>query len=292
MRQLWLDADLHRDRLALDAAQAKRLRRVLRLRDGDRVRVADGRGATRLYELGDSGLQAKGPRSARPAPARRVHVGVGLLKGDRQSWLLQKLVEAGADVIAPLQLTHCVVKLDDKRAQARAERWQAVVVEAFEQCGRVALPAVAPVRRLAGFLGALPPSTALAFADARDAAAATPNPWTVAPSSSGPVTGGPVTGDSVTSDPVTGGPVTGGAAATDDGAPPQPDGQVPALLDWVDTSSGDVAIVVGPEGGLSEAERALLSRAGAVPVHLGAHVLRAETAAVVAAWGLRQRVDG
>lgn len=50
---------------------------------------------------------------------------------------------------------------------------------------------------------------------------------------------------------------------------------------------GAVALLVGPEGGLSEAERRELLEAGWTAVGLGPRVLRAETAAVVgAAWML------
>ena len=52
-------------------------------------------------------------------------------------------------------------------------------------------------------------------------------------------------------------------------------------------SSSDAAspmvIVVGPEGGLTDAERDLLQAAGAFPVCVGRHVLRIETAAVALA---------
>lgn len=44
---------------------------------------------------------------------------------------------------------------------------------------------------------------------------------------------------------------------------------------------GHLAVVVGPEGGLSDAETAALTRHGAIPASFGPHILRTETAAVV-----------
>jgi 16S rRNA (uracil1498-N3)-methyltransferase len=45
---------------------------------------------------------------------------------------------------------------------------------------------------------------------------------------------------------------------------------------------GALLVVVGPEGGLSPAEQERLAAAGALPVGLGAHVLRTETAGLAA----------
>lgn len=47
-------------------------------------------------------------------------------------------------------------------------------------------------------------------------------------------------------------------------------------------ASGDLVLVVGPEGGLTEDELATLGAAGAVPTRLGPSVLRASTAGAVA----------
>jgi 16S rRNA (uracil1498-N3)-methyltransferase len=46
---------------------------------------------------------------------------------------------------------------------------------------------------------------------------------------------------------------------------------------------GDIVVVVGPEGGVSPAEAALLTSAGAVSARLGPAVLRASSAGAVAA---------
>jgi 16S rRNA (uracil1498-N3)-methyltransferase len=48
------------------------------------------------------------------------------------------------------------------------------------------------------------------------------------------------------------------------------------------SGGGDITVVVGPEGGLDEAELAEFERAGAVPVRLGEAVLRTSTAGVAA----------
>lgn len=53
-------------------------------------------------------------------------------------------------------------------------------------------------------------------------------------------------------------------------------------------TGGDVLGIVGPEGGLVESERERLLEAGAVPVTLGPHALRSETAAVCLLFGLRE----
>jgi len=50
-----------------------------------------------------------------------------------------------------------------------------------------------------------------------------------------------------------------------------------ATLTW-DNPTGEVWVVVGPEGGIGDAERDRLTAAGAIPVVLGPHVLRASSA--------------
>ena len=57
-----------------------------------------------------------------------------------------------------------------------------------------------------------------------------------------------------------------------------------SLREVLGTMSGgtldDVSIVIGPKGGLTEAEIKFLIHRGALPVTLGNRILRAETAAI------------
>jgi 16S rRNA (uracil1498-N3)-methyltransferase len=54
-------------------------------------------------------------------------------------------------------------------------------------------------------------------------------------------------------------------------------------------ADGDILLVVGPEGGISPAERAALREAGAIEARLGPTVLRTSTAGAVAAATLLSR---
>lgn len=55
-----------------------------------------------------------------------------------------------------------------------------------------------------------------------------------------------------------------------------------SIVDAKLPESGEVLLVVGPEGGISETELSLLENAGATRVHLGAGILRTSTAGVAA----------
>jgi 16S rRNA (uracil1498-N3)-methyltransferase len=56
-----------------------------------------------------------------------------------------------------------------------------------------------------------------------------------------------------------------------------------ALGDGADRDAADGALLVGPEGGFTDGERAAIAAAGFAPRRFGAHVLRTETAALVGA---------
>ncbi len=57
---------------------------------------------------------------------------------------------------------------------------------------------------------------------------------------------------------------------------------VPAAAPAADSGTAWLTVAIGPEGGWSADERAALAAAGALPVDLGPHVLRTETAAAAA----------
>ena len=63
-----------------------------------------------------------------------------LLKGEKLEWVLQKATELNVDTIYLVSTANCVAKYDDKKLQSKVSRWEKIMVEAAQQCGRNQLP--------------------------------------------------------------------------------------------------------------------------------------------------------
>ncbi len=72
----------------------------------------------------------------------------GLPKADKMELIIQKAVELGVSRIVPVAMKHCVVKLDDKKAQAKISRWQSIAEAAAKQSKRDIIPAIGQVMSL------------------------------------------------------------------------------------------------------------------------------------------------
>lgn len=145
------------------------LAKALRLRPGDPLTVADGRGAWRSCRFGD-GLDPAGEIEHVPAPAPALTIAFALVKGERPELIVQKATELGMDRIVPFVAARSVVRPDAERVDRQVERWRRVAREAAMQSRRAWLPEVAaPVpftalATLAGVCradrGGVPPSLA------------------------------------------------------------------------------------------------------------------------------------
>lgn len=133
------------EELSLPATAVQHAVQVLRLRSGDGVVLFNGDGrdfaATLLSchknravaRVGDAG-------PAEPESALRIHLGIGVSKGERMDFALQKAVELGVHSITPLFTARGVVRLDGKRLVNRERHWRGIVISACEQSGRRRLP--------------------------------------------------------------------------------------------------------------------------------------------------------
>lgn len=72
----------------------------------------------------------------------RIYLFQGLPKGDKMELIIQKAVELGVYEIIPVAMKNCVVKLDDKKADSKVKRWQAISESAAKQSKRTVIPEV------------------------------------------------------------------------------------------------------------------------------------------------------
>jgi 16S rRNA (uracil1498-N3)-methyltransferase len=122
------------------------LERVLRLRPGDRMTVADGAGRWRRCRFG-SNVEPDGDVEVVPRPAPEITLAFALTKGERPEWTVQKLTEVGVDRIVPFASARSIVRWDEAKAARNAERLRRVAREAAMQSRRAFLPTVEEVTR-------------------------------------------------------------------------------------------------------------------------------------------------
>jgi 16S rRNA (uracil1498-N3)-methyltransferase len=134
--------------IVLSDDRAHYVSRVLRLKVGAALVVADGRGGEYVGELRRvdrrevvvSLLEHRVVECESPI---NVNLVLGLSKGDRMDFAVQKAVELGAATVTPVWTARSVVKLDEERARKRQAHWMEIARSACEQCGRNMLPTIA-----------------------------------------------------------------------------------------------------------------------------------------------------
>ena len=191
MHRFFIPPDhLHGARVRFDDAQAQQMRRVLRLRPGDRVLALDGAGRQVEVELTEVGATAAGRViSESPAggePTARLTLYQSLLQRDKFEWVLQKGTEVGVVAFVPVVTRRSLVR-DAELGPERLARGRRILQEAAEQSGRGALPALRPplpfaaaAAEAAGYGRALLAWEGETRRTLAEALAAPPNPPTVA----------------------------------------------------------------------------------------------------------------
>lgn len=129
----------------LEPSAGRRLLDVLRLRAGASLRLFNGDGEEYLGRLNAASkhgadVQVEALTASEPPPRLELNLLLGVSKGERMDWAMQKTVELGATRILPLFTVRSVVRLKGERLERRMDHWRNVVVSACEQCGRCRLP--------------------------------------------------------------------------------------------------------------------------------------------------------
>ncbi len=203
----------------------------------------------------------------------------GLAKGDKMETVIRHATELGVRRFIPFTSDRTVVKLDQKRAEKKLTRWNAIAKSAAMQSGQLSIPLVDPLCSLAQLSHVLgevdlllvcweetPVTQSMkallsSFAQTRQCGQAKPNTQTRQ------------TAQADQTDQASHATLEGKIAQADQTAQPTEPTPNPARI----------GVVIGPEGGLAkeEVERLLEEFPCAHLVSLGPSILRTETAGIV-----------
>ncbi len=219
----------------LESGPSQHLARALRMQVGDALLLFNGEGGQFPATISSVDRKRVKVTTAEQEPLEvesplRIRLGIGMSRGDRMDWVVQKATDLGVADISPLVTERTELRLKGERADKKLGHWQQVAISACEQCGRNRVPGIAAPQSLEDWLLHCDAQLRLVL---HHRAAPIPSP----------------------------------------------------------AAPGSAALLVGPEGGLSDAEIALAERAGFTSLQLGPRVLRTETAtlAILAAlqtlWG-------
>ncbi len=151
--RLFVSPDKLKEKVVLTGADHHYLTCVLRLKPGAEVTLLDGQGRkaaakVQAVRASDVELCADPPTDVTLVQPRLVLL-VGLLKGDKHDFVLQKATELGVSRIIPVKCERSVPQISDERAEPKRRRWQEILKGAAQQCRRADVPEVSMVMPLA-----------------------------------------------------------------------------------------------------------------------------------------------
>lgn len=137
--------------LVLAEAQSHYLSKVLRMQPGRELILFNGEGGEYSAEI--SAVQKKYVEvfvkdfSVENRESHlQLELAIGVSRGERMDWVLQKATELGVTKITPLLTERTEVKLGGERADKKMEHWQQILISACEQCQRNILPILSEPR--------------------------------------------------------------------------------------------------------------------------------------------------
>ncbi len=139
--------NVRQDTIVITGPDVNHIGNVLRMKPGERVRISDTSGNAyfcHITEILSEEVWLSIEERDRQGTefSHQVTLFQGLPKGDKMELVIQKAVELGVHEIVPVAMKNCVVKLDEKKAQNKVKRWQAIAESAAKQSKRTVIPKV------------------------------------------------------------------------------------------------------------------------------------------------------
>ena len=139
--------------ITLEESPSRHISQVLRLLPGDRLNLFNGDGQeydARIQCCSKQKVEVEIVSISKKdaEPPIQFTLALGISKGERVDYALQKAVELGISSFVPLFTERTVVKLKGERLDKRLNHWHKVAIAACEQSGRNTVPSVESAQKL------------------------------------------------------------------------------------------------------------------------------------------------
>lgn len=139
--------------ISLDDDSAHYLRTVLRLKQEAELILFNGLGGEYLANLEEVSrkivrVHIKEWLERDVESSLNIILGLGISRGDRMDFAVQKSVELGVNTITPLITQRCNVVMKGEKEAQKLGHWQKIAQHASEQSGRMIVPPLNPVAEL------------------------------------------------------------------------------------------------------------------------------------------------
>jgi 16S rRNA (uracil1498-N3)-methyltransferase len=137
--------------LKIEGSEVRHIRRVLRLREGDRIVIFNGfakeyEGIIVEEETTSVVMRIQNVLFPDRESPLEITLAQSLLKGEKMDYLIQKSTELGVKEIVPFFSSRSVPLLDKSKKLKRYHRWERIAMEASKQSGRGIVPRIEPLQ--------------------------------------------------------------------------------------------------------------------------------------------------
>lgn len=147
----------------LSAEESHHLTTVLRMREGDEIRLVNGRGRLTkavVAKISKRKATVRAESFENVEPSSRVTLAFGIAKSAALEFILKRATEVGVAAFQPLQ-THNSLRL----REWNSGRWERMIAEAAKQCEELHFPRLLPPLPLEKWLSMRDHGSGLAFCD-------------------------------------------------------------------------------------------------------------------------------
>lgn len=138
------------NQIRIEGTDVNHVKNVLRMKIGEQLQISDGNNRRYLCEIDAMSQEEicvriiEEQKSETELPSK-IYLFQGLPKSDKMELIIQKAVELGVYEIIPVATKRTVVKLDEKKALKKVERWNNIAEGGAKQSGRDIVPKVTSV---------------------------------------------------------------------------------------------------------------------------------------------------